>query len=320
MSVLISTTLADALAALGRRADVDGPRRWHRRDGRDQQRASSARGGHRGRPDSRSCAPGRTMPQTLRRCASAPASPTPSWRRSRSCDWVPALSQAARTVGSPQIRHAATLGGNVATCSPAGDGLPVLAALDAIVHLVSADGIALDAVRRVHDRPEAHRVAAGRVDRGRLGSRVRRLAGLRQGRRAQRDGHLQRRRVPRRRRRRRRADRARFGRPDDHPLHRRRGVRRVGRRPRQPIGLPTPTRPSSAVWPPRPRGRSTIIAPPRSTAVMLSPCWPAVCCAGRSRMAETRAATTSARQRRATRSAMPGSARACSMCCVSGSA
>jgi CO/xanthine dehydrogenase FAD-binding subunit len=55
--------------------------------------------------------------------------------------WVPALSQAARTVGSPQIRHAATLGGNVATCSPAGDGLPVLAALDAIVHLVSSSDI-----------------------------------------------------------------------------------------------------------------------------------------------------------------------------------
>src|SRR4051794_26621341 len=51
---------------------------------------------------------------------------------------VPALAQAARTVGSPQIRNAATLGGNVGTCSPAGDGLPVLAALDAIVHLVSA--------------------------------------------------------------------------------------------------------------------------------------------------------------------------------------
>ena len=51
--------------------------------------------------------------------------------------WVPALSQAARTVGSPQIRNVATIGGNVATCSPAGDGLPVLAALDATVHLVS---------------------------------------------------------------------------------------------------------------------------------------------------------------------------------------
>src|SRR4051794_11583377 len=38
---------------------------------------------------------------------------------------VPALAQAARTVGSPQIRHAATIGGNVGTASPAGDGLPV---------------------------------------------------------------------------------------------------------------------------------------------------------------------------------------------------
>ena len=51
--------------------------------------------------------------------------------------WVPALAQAARTVGSPQIRHAATIGGNLGTCSPAGDGLPVLAALEAVVHLAS---------------------------------------------------------------------------------------------------------------------------------------------------------------------------------------
>jgi CO/xanthine dehydrogenase FAD-binding subunit len=50
---------------------------------------------------------------------------------------VPALAQAARTVGSPQIRNAATIGGNLATCSPAGDGLPVLAALDATVHVAS---------------------------------------------------------------------------------------------------------------------------------------------------------------------------------------
>lgn len=55
-------------------------------------------------------------------------------------DWVPALAQAARTVGSPQIRHAATLGGNLGTCSPAGDGLPVLSALDAMVHLASTSG------------------------------------------------------------------------------------------------------------------------------------------------------------------------------------
>lgn len=53
---------------------------------------------------------------------------------------VPALAEAARTVGSPQIRNAGTLGGNLGTCSPAGDGLPVLAALDAIVHLASTRG------------------------------------------------------------------------------------------------------------------------------------------------------------------------------------
>ena len=53
---------------------------------------------------------------------------------------LPALAEAARTVGSPQIRNAGTLGGNLGTCSPAGDGLPVLAALDARVRLVSHRG------------------------------------------------------------------------------------------------------------------------------------------------------------------------------------
>ncbi len=53
---------------------------------------------------------------------------------------VPALATAARTVGSPQIRNAGTIGGNVATASPAGDTLPVLAALDATVTLGSSAG------------------------------------------------------------------------------------------------------------------------------------------------------------------------------------
>lgn len=42
-----------------------------------------------------------------------------------------ALAQAARTVGSPQIRATGTLGGNIGTASPAGDGLPWIAAVDA---------------------------------------------------------------------------------------------------------------------------------------------------------------------------------------------
>lgn len=53
---------------------------------------------------------------------------------------LPALAAAARTVGSPQIRNAGTLGGNIATASPAGDTLPLLAALDARVTLQGPDG------------------------------------------------------------------------------------------------------------------------------------------------------------------------------------
>jgi CO/xanthine dehydrogenase FAD-binding subunit len=53
---------------------------------------------------------------------------------------APALAQAARTVGSPQIRNVATIGGNLCTASPAGDLLPVLSALDASITCVRTGG------------------------------------------------------------------------------------------------------------------------------------------------------------------------------------
>jgi CO/xanthine dehydrogenase FAD-binding subunit len=52
----------------------------------------------------------------------------------------PALAEASRTVGSPQIRNRGTLGGNLGTASPAGDSLPPLLVEEAEVELASAAG------------------------------------------------------------------------------------------------------------------------------------------------------------------------------------
>ena len=53
-------------------------------------------------------------------------------RRSALCrEHLPALVDAAATIGAAQIQNRGTLGGNIANASPAGDTLPVLLALDA---------------------------------------------------------------------------------------------------------------------------------------------------------------------------------------------
>ncbi len=57
---------------------------------------------------------------------------------------VPMLVAASREVGGVQIQNRGTLGGNIANASPAGDTLPVLAALDAEVVLRG-----LESTRRV---------------------------------------------------------------------------------------------------------------------------------------------------------------------------
>lgn len=53
----------------------------------------------------------------------------------------PALAQAASVIGGWQIQNRATLGGNMANASPAGDSLPVLLALDAVVVAAGASGL-----------------------------------------------------------------------------------------------------------------------------------------------------------------------------------
>jgi CO/xanthine dehydrogenase FAD-binding subunit len=53
---------------------------------------------------------------------------------------LPALAEASRTVGGPQIRNRGTIGGNLGTSSPAGDALPPLLVCGADVRLASVRG------------------------------------------------------------------------------------------------------------------------------------------------------------------------------------
>jgi CO/xanthine dehydrogenase FAD-binding subunit len=56
------------------------------------------------------------------------------------CEILPALAEAARTVGGPQIRNRGTIGGNLGTASPAGDALPPLLVSGADVVLMNVGG------------------------------------------------------------------------------------------------------------------------------------------------------------------------------------
>ncbi len=53
---------------------------------------------------------------------------------------LPALAEASRTVGGPQIRNRGTIGGNLGTSSPAGDALPPLLVCGAEVRVASVRG------------------------------------------------------------------------------------------------------------------------------------------------------------------------------------
>jgi CO/xanthine dehydrogenase FAD-binding subunit len=74
-------------------------------------------------------------------------------------DACPALVTAARTVGSPQIRNRATIGGNLGTASPAGDMHPVLLATRAVVEAVSVRGSRLIPVDEFYLGPKRNALA-----------------------------------------------------------------------------------------------------------------------------------------------------------------
>ena len=77
------------------------------------------------------------------------------WRIGAATTWtallaapIAALGQAAATVASPQVRHQATIGGNLAARFASADGAPALLALDAVLEVACADGIRLLSLAR----------------------------------------------------------------------------------------------------------------------------------------------------------------------------
>jgi CO/xanthine dehydrogenase FAD-binding subunit len=72
---------------------------------------------------------------------------------------LPALAEASRTVGSPQIRNRGTIGGNLGTASPAGDALPPLLVAGAEVVLASVRGTRTLPLQEFVDGPKHNLLA-----------------------------------------------------------------------------------------------------------------------------------------------------------------
>ncbi len=75
--------------------------------------------------------------------------------------YVPFLAKACSTVGSPQIRNAGTVGGNICNGSPAADSLSPFVALDARMVLVSKDGERKVMVKDFYEGAGRVKLAAG---------------------------------------------------------------------------------------------------------------------------------------------------------------
>ena len=75
-------------------------------------------------------------------------------------DRLPGLAMASRTIGSPQIRNRGTVGGNLATASPAGDAHPALLAADAVVEVASVRGSRRIPVTDFYTGPKRNAMAA----------------------------------------------------------------------------------------------------------------------------------------------------------------
>ena len=101
---------------------------------------------------------------------------------------LPALAEASRTVGSPQIRNRGTIGGNLGTASPAGDALPPLLVEGAEVELASVRGRRVVPLEEFLVGPKRNALADGRADRRGVGAAERSAADVHEDRATECDG------------------------------------------------------------------------------------------------------------------------------------
>lgn len=67
--------------------------------------------------------------------------------------YIPVLSEAGVSMGGPQVRNMATLGGNVCNGAVSADGAPTLFALNTVLKLESADGERLVPIEEFYEGP-----------------------------------------------------------------------------------------------------------------------------------------------------------------------
>ena len=101
---------------------------------------------------------------------------------------LPALAEASRTVGSPQIRNRGTIGGNLGTASPAGDALPPLLVEGAEVELACVRGVRTMPLREFLVGPKRNAAEPDELIAAVLVDTVGRAADVHEGRAAERDG------------------------------------------------------------------------------------------------------------------------------------
>lgn len=77
--------------------------------------------------------------------------------------YIPVLAEAAVSMGSPQIRNMATIGGNVCNGAVSADSAPALFALNAILKLESTTGVRMVPIEQFYAGPGKVKIESGEI-------------------------------------------------------------------------------------------------------------------------------------------------------------